>query len=204
MKLQDLIPVIVVVVFVVLPAIARLLFKVREAAKPPGPPGQRPAADKSVFEEIQDFLRKANEAARQQQQQGRRPEASKRRPTAQPTPPRQPQRPVMAEAVDQNEEPTGAEVSQHVKKYLETSDFDRRRKQLGAEISQADEKLEKRLHGVFDHQVGRLSDTAATTTAGPEVSSTAAGIFAMLVRPEGLRQAILLNEILQRPVDRWS
>ena len=40
--------------------------------------------------------------------------------------------------------------------------------------------------------------------AAGDPQTAAAGLAAMLADAQGIRQAILINEILQRPTDRWS
>jgi hypothetical protein len=79
---------------------------------------------------------------------------------------------------------------------------------LGSRVKQADEQFDVQLHQKFDHDLGRLGDnkSAATTsppTAPVETKSPAAQIAALLASSDGVRQAVVLNEILNRPTDRW-
>jgi hypothetical protein len=80
-------------------------------------------------------------------------------------------------------------------------------------MAQADEKRVEHLQEVFGHQVGQLGDEATPTIASQEsVSAEAPAVAAgpafdlvgMFGQPDKLRQAILLQEILQRPEHRWS
>ncbi|MGL4512553.1 MAG: hypothetical protein ACRCT8_05630 [Lacipirellulaceae bacterium] len=81
---------------------------------------------------------------------------------------------------------------------------------LGERIAQTDERAAERVHQKFDHPLGRLSataDTSATPTpaggAGQAGQSTAARLRERLASPAGMREAIILNEVLARPIDRW-
>jgi hypothetical protein len=71
-----------------------------------------------------------------------------------------------------------------------------------------DQQFDDQLKAKFDHTVGTLtgSDVAAAEKAAQEANMAAmpaAQIAAMLATPDGVRQAIVVNEILRRPVDRW-
>jgi hypothetical protein len=66
---------------------------------------------------------------------------------------------------------------------------------------------------VFEHQVGRFHESAANASPGETHSDAAPQtinappneVFAALLSdPQSLRQAIILNEIIERPVERWS
>jgi hypothetical protein len=77
---------------------------------------------------------------------------------------------------------------------------------LGQRIIADDEQFDVQLKAKFDHSIGTL---AASRVAEPAPSaaqaseSPAAQIAAMLASPGGVRQAIVINEILNRPSDRW-
>lgn len=78
--------------------------------------------------------------------------------------------------------------------------------QLGDRIVAEDQQFDRQIKARFDHQVGTLtgSDSAATNEpTPPAIDSPAAQLAAMLASPGGIRQAVLLNEILRRPSDRW-
>lgn len=77
---------------------------------------------------------------------------------------------------------------------------------LGQRIVQEDKQFDEKLKAKFDHTVGTLGTTPTSTDSQPatqERSNPAAQIVAMLINPEGVRQAVLLNEIMNRPSDRW-
>jgi hypothetical protein len=78
--------------------------------------------------------------------------------------------------------------------------------------AQADAAMEGHLRQVFDHGLGQLSaagqspvpETSPTTTSGDQALADALALGPTgLVSGATMRQAIVLNEIIQRPVDRW-
>jgi hypothetical protein len=74
---------------------------------------------------------------------------------------------------------------------------------LGQRIIEDDQQFDVQLKAKFDHTVGTLAESARPA-AEPVPRETPAGqIAAMLATPDGVRQAIVVNEILRRPVDRW-
>jgi hypothetical protein len=77
--------------------------------------------------------------------------------------------------------------------------------QLGQRIVADDEQFDVQLKAKFDHNVGTLAAgrTESTIDTVTTRDSPAAQIAAMLASPEGVRQAMVLNEILRRPSDRW-
>ena len=80
---------------------------------------------------------------------------------------------------------------------------------LGEKIAQADDRVEARLHEKFDHRLGKLSrreSGSEPTTKEPESTelSPAERARALLSSPQGVRDAVILNEIFSRPSDRWS
>jgi hypothetical protein len=76
---------------------------------------------------------------------------------------------------------------------------------LGQRIVTEDAQFDVQLKAKFDHTVGTLagSPVSSTELAQAAPDTPAAQIAAMLASPEGVRQAIVLNEILNRPTDRW-
>jgi hypothetical protein len=70
-----------------------------------------------------------------------------------------------------------------------------------------DEQFDVQLKAKFDHTVGTLAASAGSASdqpSGPAPRDTPAGqIAALLASPDGLRQAMVLNEILRRPADSW-
>jgi hypothetical protein len=76
---------------------------------------------------------------------------------------------------------------------------------LGRRIVQEDEQFDVQLKAKFDHPVGTLTGSARSAEEQILAPGTAAAanIAALLANPEGVRQAILVNEIMRRPSDRW-
>jgi hypothetical protein len=75
--------------------------------------------------------------------------------------------------------------------------------EMGGAIKAADEVRTRHQHQVFDHQLSKLGVPAgASAEATVRKKSVAATIVAMLRDPAGIRQAIILNTILERSTDR--
>ncbi|HVT27949.1 MAG TPA: hypothetical protein VHE81_08040 [Lacipirellulaceae bacterium] len=82
---------------------------------------------------------------------------------------------------------------------------------LGQRIVVEDQQFDTQLKAKFDHTVGTLSGsslvggtTPAATEPTPAATETpAAQLASLLANPSGIRQAVLLNEILRRPSERW-
>jgi hypothetical protein len=210
-----LIKILIWVAVIVLWGLAQLISRLKKAPQPRPRVGlpQQPLAN-----DIDEFLRRAAERSKRK---GVEPAA---RPTLQelPAAPRAAaapkvsgDRPVVAETG--NEAPIGRQVTEHVAKYLDEEDFARRSAQLGAEVAEIDRQVDQHLHQTFDHTLSKLaavpgeaaapslvesaeSDDAAASVglAGP------ASLVLALADPDSIRQAIILNEILHRPEERWA
>jgi hypothetical protein len=212
----DVIEIAALILIVVIPAVAQMIAKVKQAQQPPakGPPrpGQPPKrpAPADVANEIEDFLKKAA-----QKRDLKRPSPIPARPA--PRKVDKIEKPVKAEVVA--DRPVGGVVEQHVQKYLDAEEFQRRESQLGEEVAQSDREIDQHLHQVFDHDVSQLATlpgeaAAAPVAVGPmELTGPsqeeipplfASGLFESLSNPDALRQAIVLNEILHRPEERWA
>jgi hypothetical protein len=77
---------------------------------------------------------------------------------------------------------------------------------LGQRIVVEDQQFDVQLKAKFDHTVGTLAGNDAFATDEPSpapIDTPAAQLAAMLANPGGIRQAVLVNEILRRPSDRW-
>jgi hypothetical protein len=86
-----------------------------------------------------------------------------------------------------------------------TKSIDQHVSSLGQRIIAEDQQFDVQLKAKFDHTVGTLAgSTVSETELVPVPRETPASqIAAMLAKPDGVRQAIILNEILNRPTDRW-
>ena len=210
--IEDVIGIIIFILVIVVPAIARMLNKAQQQQRgggpPPGPPqgGQAGARHGNVEDDIGEFLRRAAE---------RRGGAA----AAEPPPPVRQQpldMPVVAEVAE--EAPLGGQLREHVGEYLDSSRFQRRASELGDEVAQADRLTDRRLHQKFDHEIGQLSGTPGEsaeplrTVESPEPEdrtsefppTAAVGVAAMLRDVETIRQAVIISEILNRPQQRWT
>lgn len=168
-------------------------------------------------DEVEEFLRRAAQRRAQAEtkrreslQQAAQPPAPRPAPIVRP-PLRQAMPTIeepLIEIIDAEEADTSDRFSSSISQHLRgTNEIARHASSLGAEVDLADDKLEARLHKTFDHQIGSLKDT---TTAAPErltTSSSAAGEFNMrklLANAENIRNAVILSEIIARPVSRWE
>jgi hypothetical protein len=77
---------------------------------------------------------------------------------------------------------------------------------LGQRIVAEDAQFDVQLKSKFDHTLGTLGGSQDSGAAAPTPQSSdtpAAQLAAMLANPSGIRQAVIANEILRRPSDRW-
>jgi hypothetical protein len=155
----------------------------------------------NILNELEKMLREAA------QQQGMQVPPSRR-----PPPDREIIEAVDAEVIEA--EPVYESMSAHVADDIDTSDITQRASRfrdhasrLGAEVGQADDKLQERLHEKFDRDLGRIHGDTVTDDTGVGrpggVPSTATEIVEVFRNPKSIRQAIILNEILKRPEHRW-
>lgn len=112
--------------------------------------------------------------------------------------------------------PLGRGLEKHLEHHVDTSQIARHTAQMGQEVAEADEQMEAHIHEKFDHQIGTLKSTLAETpipqhehfqshddmvtiegTSGKKLAS-------LLKNRDGMRRAIVLSEILNRPEDRWQ
>jgi hypothetical protein len=205
-----LVKIVMLFLIFVVPAIGRVLVTIRKTQPPPAvrPRPPRPVAP-NVADEIEEFMRRA---AERRKVQGTQPA-----PVPTPTPTPTLAEPLRSEVVA--EPPVGGQMEEHVKTYLDAKDFTRRSQELGEEVAQVDRDIGEHLHEVFDHQVSKLEiapGEAAAAAEGAEpaelAEASSAGVVAppstnslldLVNNPESLCQAIILNEILHRPEERW-
>lgn len=88
-----------------------------------------------------------------------------------------------------------------------TEDLGARGARLTDEIARADTERELHFQKTFTHQLGNLTSKSARTHSEPAATvthtDTAADALGGLLQGGGLRYAVLLNEILNRPEHRW-
>ena len=215
----DVVETILVLVVIVVGTLLELIMKTRQAQPPGGRarPQQPPRpVPKDAADEIDDFLRRAAgqrtpQAAGQRTAQAAQPARVAAAGAAAP-------KPVVAEVVAVA--PVGGQVTEHVQKYIDTEQFTRRGAQLGEEVvAEVDREIDQHLRQVFDHSVSRLAAVPGEAATPPvafeplelseasaiEIPATfATGLTDLLTSAESIRQAIVLNEILHRPEERWA
>ena len=206
---------ILIAILVIGGFIVRVLAKLREAAQPPKPLPRRRPVPAEMENEIEEFLRRAG---KQREEAPKRPATIAQDLGRRAPPPRLPQTPVVAEVVDEDV-PSGEKVAEHVEKHLDSEKIARRTAQLGTDVAMADEHIDEHLQQAFGHDLGRLgrkrgkagppsSQPAriAQASAAPVATPTAEGLAmkAFIADIHLLRQAIVMNEILRRPEERWD
>ncbi len=154
---------------------------------PAGNAGQTaPSQMDPVQTEIQEFLRKIGQA-----QHGE--------PTA-------PRLELPAELIVE-EEPAvrRSEVGALSHEHLAESQLAEQAAHLGERIAQADDRLDARLHKTFDHQLGQFQNKPTVGHRHEDAielrPSAAARVAKMLTTPAGIKDAVVLSEILRRPSD---
>lgn len=197
----DVIQIVIVFFIFVVPIISQLFKKIRQIP----PPDQRPLpprpAPLGVADEIEDFMHRA---AQRKPIQAKRQSATAASPVV--------AEPVRAEVV--HERLVAGQVDKHVETHINERKFDKREASLGRQVAQTGSELSQHLHQVFDHHVGSLGDVPnnageSSSLKPPEVTTAEApslfitGLFDLLNNPDSIRQAIVLNEILRRPDERW-
>lgn len=159
------------------------------------------------MDEIEEFLRKA--AARRNRPQQQRPPQQEIE-FVNPAEVVQPQ-PVQPPQQTRRLQPTIES------RHIDTTEFETRTADMGEHERMVDERTDARLHQKFDHKISDLSgasmevssaydDQDETPYVDEESESKrppALNIASMFRSPANIQQAIILNEILQRPVHRW-
>lgn len=159
--------------------------------------------------DIEEFLRRAAQR-RAQQQQPKPPAAPPQGPRPKPAPPRPVE--ILEAQIIEPDVLQGSSVEAHVKEHIRAGVFDEHISHLGEEVDRSDDRMEAHLHEYFEHDLGALG--ARTSAAGdssldddsPGQQSQPmkpANFLELLQNPASIRQAIILNEILARPSDRW-
>ena len=149
----------------------------------------------------------------------RAPQGHSPRPSVQRPKPSRPPEMVAVELVEPTEVRGGIgsrELGHQDLSRLENRHLSERAATLVSPVERADENVADHLHSVFDHGLGSLSSGAPGGAAAPPDQSYfaggaalpaaqvgAAGFAALLANSQNLAQAIVLNEILQRPEHNW-
>ncbi len=173
----------------------------------PRPPGA-PAGRQEVSDEVAEFLRRTAErtggkkpAQPEVAQPQRRPLSERRLKSLPASASTADTETVEVVAVD---EPAPADsIAAHVQQF-DTRILGERSGQP-TQAEQESRLLQSHVQQTFDHQLGRLAQrTPDAPTAGESPAPISAeSIAELLANPENVRGAVVLNEILQRPTDRW-
>jgi hypothetical protein len=198
--------------------------RVGEAERGPvelGPAGDRRAegGQRDLRNEVEEFLRRINETGQPAAPADSPPKRPARGvdPFDEPARRTKPRRPASVESAAPTETSVSADPAAMSRTEAARATFNRPKSHLaeqaahlGQKIAQTDERAADRVHQKFDHQVGTIGPSA---TANPGRSQETPGtapkdtrakqLRERLASPAGMREAILLNEILSRPVDRW-
>lgn len=185
------------------------------AQRPPRPPAQAPApgGGPTPADEVEEFLKrvaqrrgeKAPQKAATHQAAPPRPAAPKARPVSPAAP---------KEAAPRRSRPMGSDVEQHVEQALDSRKFADRAEHMTT-VDRADESMSEHVRTVFEHRIGQFQTETITDDAGSISAETAAAprvvgplpaqqLAESLTSPDGMRQAILLGEVLRRPTHRWG
>jgi hypothetical protein len=190
--------------------------------------GKPVSLEETLRREVEEFLKRAQGEPKTPPQAKRPAGAPRQRQAAAQQKPRQAQQPVepptrrlvddplsvtgrkQAEPVLEvvrTSAPTGAAVDAYVTEQMRgVASISRHAQRLGEEVALADDRMEAQLQQKFDHRVGTLAPSSASTISPQDVSpgSSAAREFReLLARPGGMRQMVIANEILRRPEERW-
>jgi hypothetical protein len=205
---------IVVIAFFIIMGLAKLYAKLQQ--KNPAPPVglQRPEQPvrANAADEIDAFLKRAAQARSAGRPQPVRPAQTRPAQARGPV-----EKPVQAEVLA--DVPVGGKIGKQVENDLDTREFNQRETRLGSEVAAADKQIDERLHQVFDHHVSKLELLPGEAATAPvavspmelteqsllDIPATfATGLTDLLADPDSVRQAIVMNEILQRPESRWA
>jgi hypothetical protein len=189
----------------------------RRRAAPPGerplnpkPQPPQPQGQAQLNAEIEQFLKRANERRLEKARRAdpvRTPIAAPK--PAAPPPPRE--KPVDVVPLEHRDfDSVAASVEQH----LGGRGFNERAAHMVDDIVEADEERARHLKQVFEHRLGNLDSGAAIARQAPadveaapltreDPAATAKALAGILANQQNIRQAIVLKEILERPVDRW-
>lgn len=183
----------------------------RRAGKQPAqlaPPPRKSARREEVVVLLDESVAAPQRQSLSEQLRAKQEAAAARRTPGPATPPRPPreQKPRSTQRAARGPRPQS--VAEHVAEHVgvATQSIGKEVASLGERVRKADEQFDVQLHQKFDHELGSLAGRRTETAADQPTAervTPADQIAALLASPEGVRQAIVLNEILRRPTDRW-
>lgn len=147
--------------------------------------------------DLEDFLKRAAERRAQKQQQGG---------GAKPAAPRPRPRPEYTDARQERQIRQPVEDAIPVAEIVEpVNPLAEQERKVAAAKKRAEEAKRKIAELQRSKGSNRSSQTASSTTAGSPLSNGTPieQLIQMIHHPDGIQQAFLLKEILDRPMDRW-
>lgn len=196
--MEDVLKIIVMVVFGLIYLFNHLLGGKGQKRRPARPAEPRPSGRPEVQDEVAEFLKRATEKR----------SSAKRAEGRQQTP----RRPMPAEIVEPRlESSSSSRWPPMVQSHVDNPELAQRAAQLG-HVDQTEAAFQAHMQ-TFEHSLGRIQVAASDAEPPPQQlpdgksqpAATPAGeVFAALLGDaESLRQAIILNEIIRRPEERW-
>jgi hypothetical protein len=133
--------------------------------------------------------------------------------SSKPTPPSPPKpappRPQRTQRSQRVTAPRPKSVAEHVNENV-TSAVNQIREEvsrLGERVVAADRQFDTQMQQKFDHEIGSLGDRHAERVQDQQPAvgpvNPAVIIATLLANPDGMRQAMIINEVLRRPEERW-
>ena len=183
-----------------------------QQARDPGQAGPAPARAGGARDDIQILLEEANVPDRRAPVDRSRPvvkSGTLPRTGKSPVVPRQPPRERKPRPPQRAIEPRQQTVAEQVARRVgaATQQMQDEVSNLGERVKKADADFDAQLHHKFDHELGGLAARHASRVLAQDsvlsAPSPATQIAALLASADGIRQAILLNEVLRRPEERW-
>jgi hypothetical protein len=183
---------------IIVAALGRLIGKIKGLQPPVAQRPKRPEGG-TVQEQIDEFLRRA-----QQRRVVEPTQPTRSADTADDA--------VAVELIDDT--PVGGRVGRQVSQYMDTSEFGRRSAEMGGEVVQSDEQFTERVQHVFSGDVSTLANRSGDMSSVPEVVEVdtygagqptldalpvaGAGLGDLLGSSDNIVHAIIMTEILRR------
>ncbi|QDV57720.1 hypothetical protein [Rosistilla oblonga] len=153
-----------------------------------------------MSDDIEAFLRRAAQRRKEQA-------ARKAAPTAKPRPQYTDSRAERKIREQQVEEIVEPEIIEQADGFSQLSSRHLQAEHFAGGVGQADDKMDAHIQQVFDHQVSKLASEPADVSSQSQAladGEIAKALIDMLQTSNGVQQAFLLREIIERPTHRWD
>jgi hypothetical protein len=170
------------------------------------PPQQQPQEQPRPQQQMSRSLPSQQRPPQQQQSKKKQRREQQRREQPQPQRLATSERSRLRPDDDSHQESRGGDLSRLSGQHLQTSRFDERAERLSHLQQTVDSDIAGHVQQAFDHQIGSLHSapsTAATAGASTDALNPALQLIALLSDPNGIRNAVLMREILEPPTHRW-